>query len=276
MMRRPSSFSPRSSFSAEDPAQSRFLVCVSGHVAHAEVIKSSQQTGLVLDGMAALDADECGDPAGAARGFNLVGGCGEDKGVRVASDDVVADGVDHLERTPRRAAGVDQIGADVGGEELRADAARAEFADAGMPRVLLRGDVPAPHGAAGDVVVAVDQQRRPVHGHHLFIGQRFLLAQQRQQAEAQRKQSSHGIHSTGQRPSGMRRASAERPAPHVDPGLAFGAILEPHAAQHALILRALVGVQIGEQLRAGQCGQFPVDERASPVISTSAGKAPRS
>jgi hypothetical protein len=59
------------------------------HVADAEVVEGAQEARLVLDGVAAFDADEGGDSAGAAGRLDLIGGDGEDEVIRVAGDDVV-------------------------------------------------------------------------------------------------------------------------------------------------------------------------------------------
>ena len=59
---------------------------------------------------------------------------------------------------------------DVNREELRAHAAFLERGDVGMSVVLGFPDVVAIDGAAGDVIVRVDENGRVVHSLHFRVG----------------------------------------------------------------------------------------------------------
>jgi len=78
----------------------------------------------------------------------------------IAADNVVAHRIDHFERAMSGAIAFDVVARNVDGEELRADAAFLERRDVGVAVVLGLADVVAVDGAAGDVVMGVDQEGR--------------------------------------------------------------------------------------------------------------------
>ena len=71
-------------------------------------------------------------------------------------DDVGFDCVDHLERAVGGVVAVGVLGADVDGEELRAEEA-LHAGEVGLAFVVRGGDVVALDGERGDVVVGVDE-----------------------------------------------------------------------------------------------------------------------
>ena len=139
------------------------------HVARAGGVELAQDGERVLDGVAALHADQRGHLAGAMDAHDVVGGVGHLERVGVALGQPVDD-VDLLEDGSRRARS-GEIGGDVDRPELAAEVARL----AGAPRSVCIGGSSAAGVAEvdavevvvdpravlpGDVVVAVDEGGR--------------------------------------------------------------------------------------------------------------------
>src|SRR5262245_42461095 len=91
------------------------------HVAHAEAVVHAENAQRVVDGMAALDADERGNLAVLVNADNIVSSRGHGKGVGIVLDELV-DEVDLLEGLGDRLSGLGGGGSDECGPELGADA----------------------------------------------------------------------------------------------------------------------------------------------------------
>ncbi len=88
----------------------------------------------------------------------------------------MVDGIDHLERPVRGVIALFIGCGHVGGEELRAHPALLHARQIGLVIGVGLTDIEAGDGGAGDVVMGVDEQGRPVHAHHFGIGDGALLA----------------------------------------------------------------------------------------------------
>ena len=140
------------------------------HVAHAQIVVIAQQPEAVFDGVAAFDPHQRGDFSPGVRLFDLFCGGRQDEIVGITSNNVVAHRIDHLQRAVGRPVAIYIRGRHVDREELRPHAAFLEPRDVGMPGTGARADVESFHGAAGNVVMGIDEQRRAVDPHHLGIG----------------------------------------------------------------------------------------------------------
>src|ERR1700722_17497698 len=109
--------------------------------------------------MTALDSHKRRDLAFPVNPLNIVGGEREFEAGRVTIDNVVPDCVDHFQRAASGVMILIVLSVDKNGEELGADSAGKE---SGKVRVAIGGtpaDIESGDGAAGDVVMCVDQQQ---------------------------------------------------------------------------------------------------------------------
>src|SRR5579871_3562008 len=120
--------------------------------------------------MAALDTHERCDLALFVNALDIVDAGGKNKIVRIARDDIVADGIDHLESPVGGMVSVDVTGRNIDGEKLSADTTGFEASDVGVTIVGGLSDVVALHRAAGDVVVSVDKERGFMDALDLGVG----------------------------------------------------------------------------------------------------------
>jgi hypothetical protein len=103
----------------------------------------------------------------------------------------VADGVDHVERAMGRAVVLDVAGGNIHGEELRGDAAGLERGDVGMAVVFVLADIIAIDGAAGDVVMSVDQDGGTMDALDLGVGHRTRLGEGEAEGDTEKAERSH-------------------------------------------------------------------------------------
>jgi hypothetical protein len=148
-----------------------------GHVSDTEGVVVAQQAHVVLNRVAAFDAHQCGDLAMFTRCKNFSHGAGEGDVVRVTLDDVVAHGVDHLQRAVRRVVALYVVRAHVNGEEDASLPAFLHARNVGVPVLGAWAEIETIYGSAGDVVVGVDQQRRAMNLHHLGVGPGLFLSE---------------------------------------------------------------------------------------------------
>ena len=94
-----------------------------GHVADAEAVVKAEEAEIGFDGVAALDADECGENAVGVGLHNVFGGKAEAHVARVFAD-LLVDAVDELQGSEGVAAApLDRL--DPGGEELGGEVSSA-------------------------------------------------------------------------------------------------------------------------------------------------------
>jgi hypothetical protein len=177
-------------------------------VADAELIVGPQHAERIVDGVPALDADQRGDLAAFANIQDVLDAISHLEIVRIGPDEAV-DHVDLLQCLLDGGAGLARTHRDVGGPELRADAALAQPGNVGVQALLRPGDVNLLERQVGlhavlpgQVVVAVDQQGFLVdleRGFGEFDGADGLVVgrqrrlQENSQAKADTEQSD-GIH----------------------------------------------------------------------------------
>ena len=141
-----------------------------GHVTDAQNIIVAQKAQTVLNGVAAFNPHQRGDLPAAVRAFDVVRRGGVDKGIRVAFDDVVADGIYHFERTVRRRFVPGVFRAHVNREKLGAHATGAHARNIGVAVRAGLADIEPGHGGAGDVVMRVDQDGGFLDAGHFGLG----------------------------------------------------------------------------------------------------------
>ena len=82
-------------------------------------------------------------------------------------------------------------GCDIHGEELRAHASFSERSDVSVPVVLVLADVVAIHGAAGNVVMGVDEQQAAVDSLDFGVSHGTGLRKAHREHDSKKAQRSH-------------------------------------------------------------------------------------
>ena len=120
--------------------------------------------------MSALDPHQRGDLTLLVRFLDVFRLGRQDEIVGITSNNVVAHRIDHLQRPIRRAVTVHIGRRHIDRKELGPYAALFQPPDIGVPGTAARSEVESFHGPAGNVVMGIDKQRRPVYSHHLGVG----------------------------------------------------------------------------------------------------------
>ncbi len=169
------------------------------HVAHAAGIQFAQPVQAVLNRVAPLQADQRGNFPLLVSGFDLVRGDRQNEILRMPFDNVVADRIDHLLSPIERPVPRTGIARSHPVREKHGThAALAQPPQIGVSFRRFRPDIESAHAIdarffGGDVVVRVDEQRRPVHTHHLGVGDFARLRRNHRRSEAENRNHSHSF-----------------------------------------------------------------------------------